>query len=76
MDLLQKAEINPNYKSFIEFYNTTHEDKINYDSIYETIKQYKFNNGLTKDENIELFHTTNILEIVSLILKGLNTILA
>ena len=43
---------------------------------YETIKQYKFNNGLTKDENIELFHTTNILEIVSLILKGLNTILA
>ena len=76
VDLLQKAEINPNYKSFIEFYNTTHEDKINYDSIYETIKQYKFNNGLTKDENIELFHTTNILEIVSLILKGLNTILA
>lgn len=30
------------------------------------------NNGLTDDENLSLFHSVNIMEIVSLVLKGLS----
>ena len=30
------------------------------------------NNGLTDDENLRLFHSVNIMEIVSLVLKGLS----
>ena len=37
-------------------------------------KNYTFDNGLTEEDNETLFHTTNILEIVSLILKGLNNV--
>ena len=38
------------------------------------IKNYTFDNGLNEEDNETLFHTTNILEIVSLILKGLNNV--
>ena len=61
-------------RRFLTYYNDNNSDKIDYSSIKEQITNYTFNNGLTPEENDILFHTTNILEIVSLILKGLNNI--
>lgn len=72
VDLIKLAEETPSYAEFSAYYNDNNIDKIDYSSITEYIKQYTFNNGLTQEENNTLFHTTNILEIVSLILKGLN----
>lgn len=48
---------------------------------YAEIKNYaQFNmlldNGLTADENLTLFSSVNIMEIVSLILKGINNVFA
>lgn len=72
VDLLTLAEENPSYTGFLTYYNDNNSNKIDYSSIKEQITKYTFNNGLTPEENDILFHTTNILEIVSLILKGLN----
>lgn len=72
IDLLKLAEENPSYAGFVSYYNDNNSEQIDYVSITEQIKNYTFNNGLTIEENKILFHTTNILEIVSLILKGLN----
>ncbi len=74
VDLLKFAEETPSYTGFLTYYNDNNSDKIDYSSIKEQITNYTFNNGLTPEENDILFHTTNILEIVSLILKGLNNI--
>lgn len=41
------------------------------DSLYDGVSN--LNNGLDIDENITLFHSTNIIEIVALILKGIKT---
>ena len=72
VDLLTLAEENPSYTGFLTYYNDNNSDKIDYSSIKKQIINYTFNNGLTPEENDTLFRTTNILEIVSLILKGLN----
>lgn len=72
VDLKVQAEQNESYKSFVEYYNANNDDKIDYENINQTISQYSFNNGLTSNENTRLFHSTNILEIVSLVLKGLS----
>ena len=49
-------------------------DKIDYELITDNIKKCTLNNGLTDEENELLSKTSNILEIVSLVLKGLNNI--
>ncbi len=74
VDLMKLATETPSYADFVSYYNSYNSDKIDYTSIKEHIKNYTFNNGLTEEDNETLFHTTNILEIVSLILKGLNNI--
>ena len=74
IDLLKLAEGTPSYADFLTYYNDNNSDKIDYSSIKEHLITYTFNNGLTLEENKTLFHTTNILEIVSLILKGLNNV--
>lgn len=74
VDLMKLATETPSYADFVSYYNSNNSDKIDYTSIKEHIKNYTFNNGLTEEDNETLFHTTNILEIVSLILKGLNNI--
>jgi hypothetical protein len=74
VDLLTLAEETPSYTGFLTYYNDNNSDKIDYSSIKKQIINYTFNNGLTPEENDTLFRTTNILEIVSLILKGLNNI--
>ena len=72
VDLCKLAEETPSYSDFVRYYNNENSDKIDYDAITDRIKNYSFDNGLTSEENEELCHTTNILKIVSLILKGLN----
>lgn len=72
VDLRKLAEETPYYSDFVGYYNRENSDKIDYDVITDRIKNYSFDNGLTPEENKELCHTTNILKIVSLVLKGLN----
>ena len=72
VDLRKLAEETPSYSDFVRYYNEKNRDKIDYDVITDKIKNYSFDNGLTLEENEELCHTTNILKIVSLVLKGLN----
>lgn len=74
VDLMKLAEETPSYADFVSYYNINSSDKIDYTSMKEYIKNYTFDNGLTEEDNETLFHTTNILEIVSLILKGLNNV--
>ena len=74
VDLEKLANETPTYADFVSYYNTNNSSQIDYPFIKEQIIKYEFNNGLSKEENETLFHTTNILEIVSLILKGLNNI--
>ena len=76
VDLRKLAEETPYYSDFVgyyNYYNRENSDKIDYDVITDRIKNYSFVNGLTPEENEELCHTTNILKIVSLVLKGLNS---
>ncbi len=61
------------YQDFVEYYNQTSVlDQIDYDDIVNRISTYEFDNGLSVEENKRLYYTTNVLEIVSLVLKGLN----
>ena len=72
VDLLKLAEAKPYYSDFVSYYNANNIDQIDYHSIEDFIIDYKFNNGLSSKENEVLFHSTNIMEIVSFVLKGLN----
>lgn len=76
--LRNEANLNSLYINFVNYYNSKdNNDPINYQSIYEDISKMEIsylNNGLSDDENLILFNSTNVLEIVSLILKGLNNI--
>lgn len=64
------------YKELIEYYNSTDKtNPIDYDEIIALTNKdgiTGLNNGLDEDENKILFHSTNVLEIVALVLKGLN----
>lgn len=72
VDIKKLAEETPYYSDFVSCYNSNNIDQIDYPSIEDFIKNYKFNNGLSSEENEVLFRSTNILEIVSLVLRGLN----
>ena len=60
------------YNQLLEYY-TQKQEPINLD--FNGISIENLNNGLNEDENKRLFVSTNIMEIVSLILKGLQKIL-
>ena len=74
--LKKQTQKDSTYKELIEYYNSI--DRVNpidYDEIIALIKKEGIaglNNGLIEDENKILFHSTNVLEIVALVLKGLN----
>lgn len=79
VDIMENSDVDlyglaavPSYSGFVDFYNSNNRDKIDYEKITNQINNYSFDNGLTLDENKELCHTTNMLKIVSLVLKGLN----
>lgn len=74
INLEQIAKETPYYSEFVDYYNENNEDKIDYELITDNIKKCTLNNGLTDEENELLSKTSNILEIVSLVLKGLNNI--
>lgn len=70
--ILDEAMSDDNYK---ELYNwcVEHEMPIKYEKL-ENVKIPDLNNGLSDDENKTLFHSIDIMEIVSLVLKGLKKI--
>lgn len=68
--LLDKALENPKYREFLE-HAENKGFKVGY-SFFDTIKADRLNNGLKLEDNERLFHSVDIIEIVSLVLKGLN----
>lgn len=69
--LLNIASEDAKYRELFNYYNAKGQN-IDY-SVLDTITMADFrNNGLTDDENLKLFHSVNIMEIVSLVLKGLS----
>ena len=74
--LLEEAQIDSLYIEFLEYYNEREKiEPMDYIKVYEEIYNTRIaglNNGLSDEENKLLFHSTNVLEIVTLILKGLN----
>lgn len=69
--LLNIACEDAQYKDLYSYYESKGQH-IDY-SILDTIKVDDLgNNGLTDEENLRMFHSVNILEIVSLVLKGLS----
>ncbi len=72
--MLNLACDNVKYKELYDYYESKGQH-IDY-SILDNINMEDFkNNGLTDEENLRLFHSVNIMEIVSLVLKGLSKIL-
>lgn len=67
-EFIQMVQENEFYK-----YSESRGYNINYD-FFADINIEELNNGLTTEENIRLFDSVDIIEIVSLILKGLNNI--
>ncbi len=64
------------YKEFYEHWNNTESPRIDYQAITRELQQLGLSglsklNGLTDDENIRLFGTPHIPEMIFLILKGL-----
>ncbi len=70
-ELLKIAAEDSNYSNLFNYYEAQgrHIDLSLLDTI--TIEDFR-NNGLTDKENLKLFHSENIMEIVSLVLKGLS----
>ena len=68
--LLEKASTVSEYKDFYQWCeeNGNH---INYE-FFDHIKIADLHNGLTQEENLRLFSSVDIIEIVSLVLKGIN----
>lgn len=66
---LDEAMTDPQYKFLFDYYK----DKglgIDY-SVLDTIKLEDLDNGLTEEQNLRLFHSTNSEEIIELVLLGL-----
>jgi len=64
------------YKDFYNHWNSTETDKIDYLEMVKEfsnygIKELSLNNGLSEDENMRLFNTPRVPEMIYLILKGL-----
>ena len=74
--LFKEAEKDSSYKDFLDYYNEKENiDPIDYEKVYKRIQGSGIaglRNGLSDEENRLLFLSTNVLEIVALILKGLN----
>lgn len=71
--LLDVAFRDESYKEFIEW-AAENDTQVDY-AFFDRIKIDELNNGLDLSENRILFHSVDIVEIVALVLKGLNKIL-
>ncbi|MDD2635502.1 MAG: hypothetical protein PHW82_08390 [Bacteroidales bacterium] len=69
---------NENYKSLYSHYNSKHvDDQINYTTITEFFQSVGVSglsklNGLSEENNLILFDTTDISEMIRIVVKGLN----
>lgn len=72
-DMLDMANSDANYKELYKWY--VDEGKPIKYADFGNIKISDLKNGLTEDENRILFHSVDIMEIVSLVLEGLKNIL-
>ncbi|MEN5059032.1 hypothetical protein [Sphingobacterium kitahiroshimense] len=74
--LFEEANKDLSYKDFFHYYNEKEDlDPIDYTKVYNEVQNDGISglrNGLSDEENRLLFYSTNVLEIVALILKGLN----
>lgn len=74
--LFAEADKDPYYIEFSRYYNERENvDPIDYTKVYKEIQDNGITglrNGLSDGDNRILFHSTNVLEIVAVILKGLN----
>ena len=77
-EFIDKLKFNEDYDFFKEKYNefveNTDVEEIDYHRVLCEIKDrgiVGLNNGLSKEENEKLFVTNNIIEVVTIILKGL-----
>ena len=70
--LKKSAFQNSDYKTFYDWY--VGKGKVIEFDFFDKIKIEELNNGLEKNENIQLMHSVDIIEIVSLVLKGLKNI--
>lgn len=74
--LYEQAQRESSYLEFMKYYNSQYvDDQIDYRAIASTVLENGIaglNNGLTVEENQILFVSTNVMEIVALVLKGLN----
>jgi len=68
-----------NYTGLLQAFNKSQKKAIDLDEFYSfftnyTLKRFAKNNGLSEEENLKLFHTDNLTEIIFYILKGLLTV--
>lgn len=68
---LEDVMVVPNYKTLLDYYKEKGM-AIDY-TILDGIKIEDFDNGLSVEQNLQLFHSVDIEEIVSLVLLGLKT---
>ena len=66
-------ENNVGYSKVLEIYKND-DKEIKYTDIVKRIRNINLNNGLSKEENIQLFNTVYVEEAVHLVLKGLKSI--
>ena len=66
---------NSGYSDLMDFFDKKDvAHKINYDEIIKEIRNYKFNNGLSPEENEVLFRTPFKDKALRLIFKGLKSL--
>ena len=74
-EFLRIASESPSYRALLDKYENMG-TPIDYNEVEDYAHLYKLvDNGLTLEENQTLFNSVNIMEIVSLILKGLKNII-
>lgn len=73
-EFIRIATESSSYRELLAYYNGK-STPIDYSEVENYAQLGKLlDNGLSEEENIKLFHSVNIMEIVSLILKGINNV--
>lgn len=75
-EFIRLASESASYKELLAYY-----DNINNSVNYTEVENYAqldklLDNGLSEEENRILFHSVNIMEVISLVLKGINNVIS
>ncbi len=75
VELTVEWQLNSNfgYSEVLSYYSQTGED-ICYNAIADSLRNLDLHNGLSHQENIVLFNSSYVDEVISLIMKGIKTI--